>query len=346
MQDLASKFQRREAFTTAKSAGQVGHWPTSGLFAPDRRLGPAQFRELGGAQRRFANREKFVELRRLDTGAAQHGVSLAAVMNVVLEQMHQQAVAALLLHPRAAMDANDLLREVVLAQPVAEGDQAVVDRALRPRQLGHGAARLFIGPGGRTQRAALQRVDIEMIDDEDVVQRCLDRGEEARALRLEFALREFCAGRQQAMVGPRVVVGKCAHALEMRSRHVALLASWSRSAPVVSGTNGELLCHPRHQLCPIARAVSTQITRSSPEMAAAVSAMSERCGPSGVKPPSAFLEFAGELITNRRRRARLRRIGSRAALQQRELPTRRLRIFVEFEGPPKLRDGLVAAAGG
>src|SRR5581483_3630665 len=232
MQDLASKFQRREAFTTANSAGQVGHWPTSGLFAPDRRLGPAQLRELGGAQRRFTDREKFVELRRLDTGAAQHGVSLAAMMNVVLEQMHQQAVAALLLHPRAAMDANDLLREVVFAQPVAEGDQAVVDRALRPRQLGHGAARLFIGPGGRTQRAALQRVDIEMIDDEDVVQRCLDRGEEARALRLEFALREFCAGRQQAMVGPRVVVGKCAHALEMRSRHVALLASWSRSAPI------------------------------------------------------------------------------------------------------------------
>src|SRR5579859_2978535 len=67
-----------------------------------------------------------------------------------------------------------------------------------------------------------------------------------------------------------------------------------------SETNGKPLCHPRHQLCPIARAVSTEITRSSPEMAAAVSAMSERCGPSGVKPPSAFLEFAGELITNRR----------------------------------------------
>ena len=71
--------------TGSKRAAQV-------LLPPDCRLGPAEFVELGGAQRRLGDREELVELRRRCSGAAEHRVRLAAMMDLMLEQVQQKAI--------------------------------------------------------------------------------------------------------------------------------------------------------------------------------------------------------------------------------------------------------------
>src|SRR5262249_44243703 len=62
--------------------------------APDRPLVEAQRGKLRGAQRRLAGGEELVELRRGHPGAGQHGVRLAAMVHLVLEQVQQDAVRA------------------------------------------------------------------------------------------------------------------------------------------------------------------------------------------------------------------------------------------------------------
>ena len=57
---------------------------------------------------------------------------LAAVMDIVLEQMQQQPVGALGLHTCAAMHVDDAIRPF-LVQRVAPGDQPAIDRGLRAR---------------------------------------------------------------------------------------------------------------------------------------------------------------------------------------------------------------------
>jgi hypothetical protein len=54
---------------------------------PDQRFGPAQLSEIPGSQVRLAGTEKFVELWRLDRGAAEHGMHLSTMVNLMFEQM-------------------------------------------------------------------------------------------------------------------------------------------------------------------------------------------------------------------------------------------------------------------
>src|SRR5439155_1267041 len=94
--------------TRASSAnGRVCRPQARGSLPPDRLLGPAELCKFGVAQRRLAEAEEFVELRRRHAGAAQHRMDLATMMDVVLEQVQQQPVGALLLDAGVAMDADD-----------------------------------------------------------------------------------------------------------------------------------------------------------------------------------------------------------------------------------------------
>src|SRR3546814_2446375 len=71
-------------------------------------------------------------------------------------------------------------------------------------------------------------VHIEPVDDQVVVQRRLDGGEEPRARRLELRLRQPGAGRQQTMVRPGIVVGHGAKAQQRSEEHTSELQSLMR----------------------------------------------------------------------------------------------------------------------
>src|SRR5690606_20004587 len=62
---------------------------------PQLGLGPAERLEVVLAQRGVAGGEELVELRRRHRGAAEHRVRLPAMVNLVPEQVQQQAIAAL-----------------------------------------------------------------------------------------------------------------------------------------------------------------------------------------------------------------------------------------------------------
>src|SRR5690349_19096158 len=58
---------------------------------PNSRLRPSQLVEFNGAQRCLCDREELVELRRWHRRAAEHRVCLASMMDLVLEQVQQEA---------------------------------------------------------------------------------------------------------------------------------------------------------------------------------------------------------------------------------------------------------------
>src|SRR5688572_29341970 len=102
--------------------------------APDFILAPTELGKLRGAQRRFFRGKELVELRRLDSSRAQHRMRLAAMMNLVLEQMQQQPVHPLMLNATAAVDVDDAI-EIFSAEALDEGDQPAIHLALRiPKQ--------------------------------------------------------------------------------------------------------------------------------------------------------------------------------------------------------------------
>src|SRR4051812_36825924 len=103
---------------------------------------------------------------------------LAAMVDLVLKQMHQQPVAAFALHPRVAVDPYDIV-EPVRRQRIAEPDQALVHRGLRAAEIGEQWKRHLILPGLWPEPAALDRIHIEQVDDVDVVQGPLQAGKEA-----------------------------------------------------------------------------------------------------------------------------------------------------------------------
>src|SRR5882757_1805520 len=173
---------------------------------PHRVLRPPQLRKLRRAQRRLSCGEELVELRRRDICGAQHRVRLAPVMNLVLKQMKQQPIDPLALNAIAAVDVDDTI-EILVVQLLDYGNQSPVYLALRIAEHDCRRARLPVRPGRRSEGAALHGVDVKTIDNQDVVERRAQAWKEAGPRRHEFSLRQPCAGREQTMVGPAVVVG-------------------------------------------------------------------------------------------------------------------------------------------
>jgi hypothetical protein len=67
-------------------------------LAPYLCLCPSKLSEFGRAQRRLRSREEFVKLWRWHRGAAEHRMRLAAMMDLVLEQMQQETIGTFQLH--------------------------------------------------------------------------------------------------------------------------------------------------------------------------------------------------------------------------------------------------------
>lgn len=67
-------------------------------------------------------------------------MGLSAMMDLMLKQMHEQAVAALCLHPRVAIDTHDLAKPVC-CERAADCNQAFVDGDLSLLERGNGRVR-------------------------------------------------------------------------------------------------------------------------------------------------------------------------------------------------------------
>ena len=78
-------------------------WPDVGFIEPQRL-------QVGGAQRRVGREQELVELRRRDRRAGEHRMGLAAMMDLVHEEMRQDAVGAVLDHAGIANEAHGAVR--------------------------------------------------------------------------------------------------------------------------------------------------------------------------------------------------------------------------------------------
>src|SRR5215510_13153322 len=93
-------------------AGKGGTWSHQRPNRATSALRQAEQALLVAPQMLFAGEEELIELRRLDLGAAQHGVSLAAVMDLMLEEMFQDRG-----HARRRRGAVGPWQDQRLAQP-------------------------------------------------------------------------------------------------------------------------------------------------------------------------------------------------------------------------------------
>lgn len=170
-------------------------------------LAPSERYPLLFSRLRIVTDDEFIQLRRPDAGAGQHGMHLSAMVSLVLEEMAQDVVAAVLLD--AAVTVNiDRQPEVLRSQAVTECEQSAVDIGLcRLERLWLGKG-YFVLPCLRSERSAFQRVDIEPVDDEDMVERRTDRGEEARALCLELSGLKTRYRVMEPEIGQGVVAGE------------------------------------------------------------------------------------------------------------------------------------------
>ena len=119
-------------------------------------------------------------------------MGLPTVVNLVLNEMHQQPIAPFNLDPDISIDPHFAAQRSG-RQGVADPDEALVHRRLGSRKLSKGRKRHFIFPGLRSQPTALQRINVKKINDVNMVQRPLQAREEARALGFKFGWAQFGA---------------------------------------------------------------------------------------------------------------------------------------------------------
>src|SRR5690606_13026610 len=97
-------------------------------------------------------------------------MDLAAMMGLVLEQVAEDVVETVGLDTAAAMDL-DKVGQVAGRQAVTEFQKTAIDIGLRSAQFRYVGKGRLVFPGLGPKRAAFQRIDVEPVDDEDMVQR-------------------------------------------------------------------------------------------------------------------------------------------------------------------------------
>ena len=135
-------------------------------------------------------------------------MGLAAVVDLVLEEVGEERVDALGDHAVVAAVDADAAVEVGGGEAVAEGDEAAVGGGLGGAERG-GLGEVGVGglEDGEAAAGLLERVEIVDVDGVEVVERAAERGEEAGARGGEGGGVEALAGLEQAVVGPGVVAG-------------------------------------------------------------------------------------------------------------------------------------------
>jgi hypothetical protein len=94
---------------------------------------PSQLRKLAGPQQGLADGEELVKLRWWNAGTREHRMRLAAVMDLMLEEMQQQAVGAFGLYVILTMDPNGAIRSA-LVERIAGRNSASVGHGMGSAQ--------------------------------------------------------------------------------------------------------------------------------------------------------------------------------------------------------------------
>ena len=147
------------------------------------------------------------------------------MVHLVLEEVQQPTVHPFALDGGAAMHGDDALQSGAV-ECFDDLEQTAVDCGLGFLQRGNRRARLLIRPGGRSERAAFHRVDVKVVDDQDVVERGAQARKEAGSFCGEFIRRQPRTGGEQPVVCPGVVVRHGAvgkHVAHLRCRVCANL---------------------------------------------------------------------------------------------------------------------------
>jgi hypothetical protein len=148
---------------------------------------PTEFGKFGGAQSCLVRQEEFVELRRAHRRAAQHGVSLATMMDLMLKEMEQHVIHPFALNARSAVQFNDALK-AVSRERLHDRNQPAVNLLLCLAQSGYGFARLLVRPGCQAKFPALHRIHVKAIDNENMIEGGHQAWEETDSRRREFGV--------------------------------------------------------------------------------------------------------------------------------------------------------------
>jgi hypothetical protein len=145
-------------------------------------------------------------------------------MDLMLEQMRQQVVAALDKDTRLSAIRLDPDSQLCLGEFITELNERLVAIGLRRCQIerflkGHERVKR-VGPPA----TIIQRIQIVVIDRQNVVERRLDRREKADARGIELILRQVQAGLIKPIVCPRVVARHLAQMQYQRHRSPQRLA--------------------------------------------------------------------------------------------------------------------------
>jgi hypothetical protein len=108
-------------------------------------------------------------------------------MDLVLKQMHQQAITPFGLYARSAIDSHHFV-EAAGRQTLADRDEPLINCGLLLPKISNSCARHRIIPRARTQPSAFERVNVEMVNDEDVIESLLQAWKETGTFRFELGL--------------------------------------------------------------------------------------------------------------------------------------------------------------
>ncbi len=139
---------------------------------------------------------------------------LAAMVDIMQEDVGKDVADLFRDHAVLAAVGDNAAVEIVRRKLLAKGDQAPVGRDLGGKQRLRFIERHVIVKGGSANAALFQEIEIEVIDRKNVVERRLDRREEAGAFGFEFAGPELQHGAVEPVVRPEIVAGHAAQMLE------------------------------------------------------------------------------------------------------------------------------------
>ena len=131
---------------------------------------------------RLAGHHELIQLRRRHGAAGQHGVHLAAVVRLVVEQMRQHVASTVALHVVCARQVDPGV-DGSAVEAGAPGHQALVAGMLAPHPFGGLGTGLEGGVVLAQPRLVMQRADVVVVHRQDMVQRAGQAGEETAARR-------------------------------------------------------------------------------------------------------------------------------------------------------------------
>src|SRR5882672_11497294 len=183
----------------------------------------------------FVAAEKLIQLRWCYRRAGKHCVHLSTVMDLMLEQMREDAAHLVRVDTGRARHLHRSV-ELAIVEFQTQCNQARITFVLLARECRAGIKRLFrleelarLEIGRLSLPAAFEHVDVEPVDRENVIERGLDRREKTGAGGDKISLRELRTGFQQTVIGPGVVVGHGREIMGCRG-HEQLRGQWLKIA--------------------------------------------------------------------------------------------------------------------